>query len=78
MILDVPEMMRRQDIRIGSWVRILPFDCASTRHLVGYMGLVADIWGCRNDQLMVYIPRHGSTKPFHISRVMLCHSGAKR
>jgi hypothetical protein len=42
------------------------------------MGLVADIWGCRNDQLMVYIPRHGSTEPFHISRVMLCHSGAKR
>ena len=77
MIHDAHEEARR-DIRIDSWVRILPFACAACRHLVGYMGRVNDIWGYRNDQLMVYIPRINRVVDLHIDRVMLCHSGAKR
>jgi hypothetical protein len=66
-----------RSIRYNSWVRFLPDVCMVERDLAGYMGQVHDIWGNRNDQVMVYIPRLGRLENVHVESLMLCCSGAK-
>lgn len=68
---------QRRNIRITSWVRILPDDITMKMKLAGRMARVEDIWGPHNDQLMLDISGCGLPTNLHINRVMLCHGGAK-